>query len=140
MTVMIDVDVPRFNQAVVALLVALAFVFELEWLVAATAALLAISRVLGQRAPLSVLYVRLLRPRLRPQGPTAYEPAAPPRFAQLLGTVVLTAATAAFLVGAEAVGWALSLLVVALAALAATTRVCVGCIIYERLHREAAAR
>lgn len=140
MTAMIDIDIPRFNQAVVAVTVAVAFVFQLPWLVAATAALLAVSRALGPKAPLTLLYVRVLRPRLRPRGPVGYEPAAPPRFAQLVGAVVLTGATVAFAAGADTVGWALSLLVVALAALAATTRICVGCILYARLHREVATR
>ena len=140
MTAMIDIDIPRFNQAVVALLVAVAFVFQTPWLVAATAALLAVSRLLGAKAPLNVLYVRAVRPLLRSQGPVGFEPAAPPRFAQLLGTVVLTAATVAFIAGADTLGWALSLLVVALAALAATTRVCVGCILYERFHPQEVTR
>ena len=140
MTAMIDIDIPRFNQAIVAVVVSVAFVFQLPWLVAATAALLAISRALGPKAPLNLVYVRWLRPRLRPGGPVGYEPAAPPRFAQLLGTIVLTAATVAFLVGADTLGWVLSLLVVALAALAATTRICVGCLLYERMHREVATR
>ncbi len=140
MTAMIDIDIPRFHQAVVAVTVAVAFVFQLPWLVAATAVLLAVSRALGPTAPLTVLYVRVLRPRLRPQGPVGYEPAAPPRFAQLVGAVVLAGATVAFVAGADMLGWALSLLVVALATLAATTRVCVGCSLYERWHREAAPR
>ena len=84
--------------------------------------------------------MRAVRPLLRPQGPVGFEPAAPPRFAQLLGTVVLTAATVAFIAGADTLGWALSLLVVALAALAATTRVCVGCILYERFHPQEVTR
>lgn len=42
----------------------------------------------------------------------------------------LGGATLAFLAGASALGWALALIVVALAALAATTGICVGCEIY----------
>ncbi len=132
-TAMIDVDIPRFNQAVVAATVAVAFVFQLPWLVAATALLLAASRLLGPRAPLTLLYVRVIRPRLRPEGPSQLEPAEPPRFAQAVGATVLGLATVAFLVGADVVGWALSLIVVVLATLAAATRICVGCLIYTKV-------
>ncbi len=132
-TSMIDVDIPRFTQAFVAVTVAVAFVFQQAWLVAATAALLVASRYLGPRAPLALLYVKVVRPWLRPDGSGELEPAGPPRFAQGLGATVLGVATVAFLVGADAVGWGLSLLVVALASLAAATRICVGCLVYRKV-------
>lgn len=127
----VDVNVPRFNQGTVAVLTAVAFVFQLDWLVATAFAILAVSWLLGPRfAPLTQLYVRLIRPRIGP--PTEFEPAAPPRFAQLIGSVFLGASTVAFALGLTAVGWTLSLVVTALAALAAVTRICVGCIVYEK--------
>ena len=133
MTTMVDVNVPRFNQALVTVLTALAFLLDAPWLVAITAAILAVSYVGG--AGLAVfpqLYVRALRPRLDPDGPSELEPAAPPRFAQLLGALFLTAASVAFSVGLTAAGWGLTLVVTALAALAATTRICVGCLPYAQ--------
>jgi hypothetical protein len=60
------------------------------------------------------------------------EPADPPRFAQLLGIVFLLGATVLFVVGLGTAGWIVTLMVTALATLAAATRICVGCIIYER--------
>jgi type IV pilus assembly protein PilV len=45
------------------------------------------------------------------------------------------AATVAFLLGASAVGWTLTLIVTALAALAAVTGICVGCEMYLALAR-----
>lgn len=129
----VDVNVPRFNQAVVALATALAFVFGQAWLIVATFAILAVSWTAGPTiAPLTQLYVRVVRPRLQPEGPTEFEPAAPPRFAQLIGAIVLGLASFALVAGWETVGWALSLVVTALATLAAATRICVGCILYER--------
>lgn len=129
----VDVDVPRFNQAVVAALTGIAFLADLPWLVAVAFALLALSWAGGPRwAPLTQLWVRALRPVVRPDGPAAFEDARPPRFAQLLGTLFLGAATVSFALGAPAVGWTLTLVVTALAALAATTAICVGCIVYER--------
>ncbi|MDH3247954.1 MAG: DUF4395 domain-containing protein [Acidimicrobiia bacterium] len=129
----VDVNVPRFNQAAVALLTALGFVFGKPWLVVATFAILAVSWTAGPTvAPFTQLYVRFIRPRLHPGGPTEFEPAAPPRFAQLIGAVILGVASFALVAGWETIGWALTLVVNALATLAATTRICVGCILYER--------
>ena len=129
----VDVDVPRFNQAVVAVLTGVAFVLQQPWLVAGAFAVLAVSWLGGPNfAPLTRLYLSVVRPRLRPDGPVEFEDARPPRFAQLLGAVFLGFATVSFLVGGGVVGWTLTLLVTALATLAATTRICVGCLIYQR--------
>lgn len=129
----VDVNVPRFNQAVVALLTALGFVFAQPWLVVATFAILAVSWTAGPTvAPITQLYVRVVRPQLHPEGPTEFEPAAPPRFAQFIGAIILGVASFALIAGWETFGWALTLVVTALAALAAATRICVGCILYER--------
>jgi hypothetical protein len=129
----VDVAVPRFNQAVITALTGVAFLADLPWLVLVAFAVLAVSWAFGPRfAPLTRLYTSVIRPRIRPDGPTAFEDARPPRFAQLLGTLFLGAATVAFWLGASTVGWVLTLTVCALAALAATTAICVGCILYER--------
>ena len=127
----VDVNVPRFNQACVAVLTGLAFVTQVWVLVPIVAAILALTRFGGPRYGLFTrLYVGLVRPRLN--GPVATEPAGPPRFAQLLGVVFLAIATVLFVVGWMTAGWVVTLMVTALAALAATTRICVGCIIYQR--------
>jgi Domain of unknown function (DUF4395) len=134
MTTMIDVNVPRFNQACVAVVTGLAFVLQIWVLVPVLAMLLAATRLGGPRYALfTQVYVRLLRPRLR--GPIETEAAEPPRFAQVLGIVFLTAASALFVIGATGPGWIVTLMVTALATLAATTRICVGCMIYERAVR-----
>lgn len=131
MNSVVDVNVPRFNQTLVAALTGLAFVLQWWPLVALVAAVLGITRFAGPRWGLfTQLYVRIVRPRL--SKPVETEPAAPPQFAQLLGFLFLTASTTAFLVGLTLVGWVIALIVFALAALAATTRLCVGCIIYEK--------
>lgn len=130
----VDVNIPRFNQALVAILTAIAFVIAEPWLVGLTFAVLAISWLGGPATALfSQLYVRLVRPRLDPDGPSEVEPAGPPRFAQLIGSIFLGAAVVAFAADMAALGWGLTLIVTALAALAAVTRICVGCILYERV-------
>ncbi len=129
----VDVNVPRFNQAGVAFLTALGFVLQQPWLVVVTFAILAVSWTAGPTvAPLTQLYVRIVRPRIQPQGPVEFEPAAPPRFAQLIGVIMLGVASFALVAGWETFGWASTLVVTALAALAAATRICIGCILYER--------
>lgn len=130
----VDVNVPRFNQAIVAVATGLAFILNTPWLVVVVFVVLALSALGGPRAaPLTQLYVRVVRPLIQPEGPADLEPAAPPRFAQTLGAVVLGLAVIAFVVGWNPLGWTLTLIVTALAALAAATRICVGCIIHERI-------
>lgn len=133
-TSMVDVNVPRFNQGVIAAVTAVAFLADTPALVAAAFAILAVSWFAGPRfAPLTRIYVDFVRPRVEPDGPSEFEPAAPPRFAQLIGTAFLGTATVALFTGATALGWGLTLTVTALAALAAATRICVGCIFYEKV-------
>ncbi|MGI9666798.1 MAG: DUF4395 domain-containing protein [Acidimicrobiia bacterium] len=131
MTTRVDVNVPRFNQACVAALTALAFVVQWWPLVAVTALILAATRFAGPRyGPFTQAYVRFIKPRRNSDVET--EEAAPPRFAQLLGTIFLGVASVAFLLGWMAFGWVLTLTVTALATLAAATRICVGCIVYKQ--------
>ena len=132
-TTMVDVNVPRFNQSLVALLTGVGFLLDQPILVAVTFAVLAVSVLGGPTFALFTrLYVGLIRPRVHPDGPAEFEPAAPPRFAQILGTGFLGAATVALYAEMTTLGWTLTLVVTALAALAATARICVGCLIYER--------
>ncbi len=135
----VDVNVPRVNQAVTSLLTAIAYVRSSPELVAVAFAILVLSRVGGPRlAPITQLYVRFVRPRFQPAGPSDVEDARPPAFAQLIGTIVLGLALTGLYGGVPMVGWALTLVVTALAGLAATTRICVGCIMYERFIMEPA--
>ena len=127
----IDVNVPRFNQACVAVLTGLAFVIQWWPLVTVVGAIVAVTRLAGPEYGLfTQVYIRLIRPRLA--GEIETEPSAPPRFAQMLGIAVLGLATVLVIAGATAAGWIVTLFIPALATLAATTKICVGCIIYER--------
>lgn len=131
MTSRVDVNVPRFNQGSVAVLTGLAFVIQWWPLVAVVAVVLALTRFVGPHIGLfTQIYVRFVKPRT--SGAVETEEAAPPRFAQLLGVVFLTAATLLFLAGFDVAGWFVTLMVTALATLAAATKICVGCIIYEK--------
>ena len=132
-TTVIDARAPRFNQAVVGLVALLAVVVGPWWLLAAVALQLAIGLTLGRRFCLPcVAYFELVQPRFG-EGPL--EDARPPRFANVVGVVVLGAASLAFAAGWEAAGVVLASLVAALALLAAATGLCVGCEAYKLGYR-----
>ena len=122
----IDPRGPRFNQAVLTVGLLVAFLFDVPLLVPVFAVVLFLGAAFGPRyGPFLRLYADVVRPRLAP--PAELEDPRPPRFAAVIGTVFLTAATIAFVAGADGLAWTLSLIVAALAGLAATTGICVGC-------------
>jgi Domain of unknown function (DUF4395) len=128
-TDVIDSRGPRTNQAVIGSLAVVAFLTGAEWLIAVLAAQLAIGLTLGRRFCLPCLaYFELIQPRFG-EGPI--EDSRPPRFANMVGVVFLGAATLAFVLGAPTAGWALALIVAALALLAASTGFCAGCEAYK---------
>jgi thiol-disulfide isomerase/thioredoxin len=128
-TDVIDSRAPRFNQAVIGSLALLAFVVDFWPLLALLALQLALGLTLGRRWCLPCLaYFELVQPRFG-EGPV--EDSRPPRFANAIGVAVLGAASLFHLLGFETIGWALGLLVAALALLAAITGLCVGCELYR---------
>lgn len=125
----IDPRGPRFNQAVVTVALLVAFLADARWVPGAFAVVLFLGAAFGPRyGPFLRLYADVIKPRL--PAPSELEDPRPPRFAATVGVVFLTAATVAFAAGAGGVGWALALVVAALAGLAAVTGICVGCEMY----------
>ena len=125
----IDARAPRFNQATIGILSLVAVASGWWPILALLAAQLAIGLRLGRRWCLACrAYFELVQPRLG-EGPV--EDSRPPKFANQVGLTVLTAASAAYLAGAPALGAALGLLVAGLALLAALTGFCVGCWAYR---------
>ncbi|HEX4521044.1 MAG TPA: DUF4395 family protein [Gaiellaceae bacterium] len=125
----IDSRAPRFNQTVVGTLALLAVVTGWWWLLALLALQLALGLTLGRRWCLPCLaYFELIQPRF---GEGALEDARPPRAANIVGLVVLSGASIAYLAGLTVLGAGLGLLVAALALLAATTGFCTGCEAYK---------
>lgn len=128
-TEVIDERAPRFNQAVVGTVALLGAVFgwPLAW--ALMGAQLLVGLTLGRRFCLTcVAYFELIQPRL---GEGELEDSRPPRLANAIGTVFLGGAAAAWWLGAPVVGMVLGSVVAALALLAASTGVCVGCELYR---------
>ena len=132
-TTVVDARAPRFNQAVIGSLALLAVTVGPWWLLALLALQLIVGLTFGRRWCLPcVAYFELVQPRVG-EGPL--EDARPPRFANMVGALVLSAATLAFAAGADAAGTALGALVAALALLAAATGVCAGCEAYKLGYR-----
>ena len=125
----IDSRGPRTNQAVVGLLSLLAVLTGWWWLLALLALQLAIGLTFGRRFCLPCLaYFELVQPLF---GEGRLEDARPPRFANLVGATVLTAASLAYGLGFGTAGAALGVLVAALALLASATGFCAGCEAYK---------
>jgi hypothetical protein len=132
-TTVIDARAPRFNQTVVGLVSLAAVTVGPWWLLAVLAGQLAVGLTFGRRYCLPcVAYFELVQPRVG-EGPL--EDSRPPRFANVVGAVVLGAAAAAHLLGWAAAGTALGALVAVLALLAAATGLCVGCEAYKLGYR-----
>jgi hypothetical protein len=128
-TAVIDARAPRTNQAIVGTLSLLAVATGWWPVLGVLAGQLAIGLLFGRRYCLPcVLYFEVIQPRIG-EGPI--EDSRPPRFANVIGAVFLSAATLAYLVGLTIFGQALGLIVAALALLAATTGLCVGCEAYR---------
>ena len=128
-TAVIDSRAPRFNQATIGTLSLVAVLTGWHLLVGLLALQLVVGLVFGRRFCLPcVAYFVLVQPRLG-EGPL--EDSRPPRAANVVGAVVLSAATLAFALGWEIAGIALALLVAALALLAAVTGFCTGCEAYK---------
>jgi hypothetical protein len=125
----IDSRAPRFNQATIGVLAAVAVATGWWWLLGVLAAQLVVGLTLGRRFCLPCLaYFELVQPRF---GEGTLEDARPPRFANLVGAVFLTSATVAYAAGLTTLGAVLGGIVAALALLAATTGFCTGCEAYK---------
>ena len=125
----IDSRAPRFNQATIGVLSALAVATGWWWLLGILAAQLAVGLTLGRRFCLPCLaYFELVQPWLG-EGPL--EDSRPPRFANVVGALFLAAATAAYAAEVQTIGAVLGGLVAALALLAAATGFCTGCEAYK---------
>ena len=128
-THVIDSRAPRTNQAVVGLVSVLAVATGWWWLLALLALQLAVGLTFGRRYCLPcVLYFEVIQPRFG-EGPL--EDSRPPRAANVVGLVVLTAASVAYATGLQTLGVGLGILVAALALLAAVTGFCTGCEAYK---------
>jgi Domain of unknown function (DUF4395) len=132
-THVIDSRGPRTNQAIVGVGALIAFLLQQEWIIVLLALQLIVGLTLGRRFCLPCrLWFDVLQPRL---GEGTIEDARVPRFANIIGAVFLTVSSILLYAGSSSIGWGLALIVAALALLAATTGVCVGCEMYMLIAR-----
>ncbi len=132
-TDVIDARAPRFNQIAVGSVTLIALLTGIWPLASLMALQLVVGLTFGRKFCLPcVFYFEVVQPRLG-EGPV--EDSRPPRFANIVGAIFLSAATVAFALGAMTIGWVLTGMVSALAFLAAATGFCVGCEIYRFIAR-----
>ena len=132
-THVIDSRGPRTNQAIVGVGALIAFLLQQEWIIVLLALQFIVGLTLGRRFCLPCrLWFDVLQPRL---GEGTIEDARVPRFANIIGAVFLTVSSILLYAGSSSIGWGLALIVAALALLAATTGVCVGCEMYMLIAR-----
>lgn len=132
-THVIDSRGPRTNQAIVGVGALIAFLLQQEWIIVLLALQLIVGLTLGRRFCLPCrLWFDVLQPRL---GEGTIEDARVPRFANIIGAIFLTVSSILLYAGSSSIGWGLALIVAALALLAATTGVCVGCEMYMLIAR-----
>jgi hypothetical protein len=130
-TRMIDRNAHRWGAGISAVVLLVGFALDVRVLVPVVGIALAIGVFMGLRySPLGATY-RFVKRTLKLDIPTIAEEEAPPRFAQLMGLIMLGLGTFGFYVlHSPAMGWTFGLIVVALQTLLAVTGICVGCEMY----------
>ncbi|HEV8338838.1 MAG TPA: DUF4395 family protein [bacterium] len=131
----VDHNAIKFGQVTIMAVLAAAWLLGLPWLVPVLAAALLANVAWPAGGPLRLLYrhvalpLRVIRPHL------VVDEAAPHRFSQGVGVIVLAASSAALYAGAFWWGWGLAALVAVLAAINVFWNFCAGCFLYYQLRR-----
>jgi Domain of unknown function (DUF4395) len=131
----VDHSALRTNQVFIITLLVLAFVVDVKWLVAFVAIVMLVGTIWPKVALFKSVYGYILKPLKIARPDVKNDNPEPHLFAQGLGGIFLSAATVAFILGSAVVGWALTWLVVALAALNLFAGICVGCMLYYWFNR-----
>jgi hypothetical protein len=131
----VDQTALKFNQFCIIVLLAWAFLFSWAWLVALVAVVMLVGTFLPDAGLFKQFYARVLRPSglLKPNV-VADEPA-PHLFAQGVGGIFLLLASFSFLLGWTVLAWALTGIVIVLAAVNLILGFCAGCFMYYQLGR-----
>lgn len=129
--VLVDPRAPRFGQAITATLLLIGVAFRQPLAVYAVAAILGASVASRWRIDLYGTLWRSVQQVVGP--PDEREPAAPHRFAKLLGAAGTLLASVLLLAGGPAVGYAIAGVVAAVAGFSAVSGVCIGCRFYQQV-------
>lgn len=131
----VDQNALRTHQAILIVVLLAAFILDLPILVAFAAVVM----VVGALYPPGRLFVLIYKHILKPAGlikPQVIEDNPEPhRFAMTVGSIFLVGSIIALLADVAALGWALSLVVVVLAAINLFLGFCVGCFVYYQLNK-----
>ncbi len=131
----VDHSALRMNQVFIIVLLILAFVLNAWWLVAFVSAVMLIGTLIPSAGLFKAVYFSILKPAGIVRPDVKIDNPEPHLFAQGVGGVFTLASTLALLGGLSTLGWVLSWIVVALAALNLFAGICVGCILYYQLNR-----
>lgn len=130
--VMTDPRAPRFGQAITTAGLLAGIALDAPALVFTIAAILGLAVVSRWRLDgYGLLWRRAIQPVIG--SATDPEPAAPHRFAKLLGAVGTALASVTILVGVPTLGYVIAGGVAVAAGLAATTGLCLGCNLYRQV-------
>lgn len=129
----IDHSALRTNQAIIIALLGGAFIADGAWLVPIVGLLMLLGTLIG--APAFRPIYRLLRALRILKPDVLLDHPEPHRFAQGFGGLVLLGASLAWVAGLQILLWALTWVVIALAALNLFGGFCVGCAAYYWLNR-----
>jgi len=134
----VDRNTLRTNQALIVGLTVIAFVMGRDvgqWIVLGTGLVMLLGTLDERLALFKQAHRRLLKPAGILGADVKIEDPMPHQFAQAMGAVVLLLAFLALVGGATQVGWALTLIVTALAFVNLAVQFCTGCFIYYQLDR-----
>lgn len=134
----VDRNTLRTNQAFIVGLTVIAFVVGRDvgqWIVLGTGLVMLLGTLDERLALFKQVHRRLLKPAGILGADVKIEDPMPHQFAQAMGAVVLLLAFLALVGGATQVGWALTLIVTALAFVNLAVQFCTGCFIYYQLDR-----
>ena len=125
----------RFNQISIITLLVLGFLLDSVWLVALVGLVMAVGTLWPRLGLFKRFYHAVVKPAgwLKPD--VAPDTADAHLFAQGVGSLFLIAATLSLLTGQTLLGWTLTWIVVALAAVNLFLGFCVGCFMYYQLAR-----
>jgi hypothetical protein len=130
---LLDPRGPRFAATLTAAAVVAVLITGSGWLALVQAAVFAVTAADPRRGPYGLLYRALVAPRLG--RPAELEPAAPVRFAQVLGFGFTVVAAIGYLSGATALGVVMAGLALVAAFLNAVFGLCLGCEVYLAFRR-----
>ncbi|GIE30253.1 membrane protein [Actinoplanes italicus] len=123
----------RFAAALTTVVITLVLVTGSGWLALAQAVVFAVAAWNPRRGPYSLIFRAVILPRLGP--PAEREPAAPVRFAQLVGFTFLAVSALGYLSGVTAAGVVAAALGLLAAFLNAAFGLCLGCEAYILIRR-----